>query len=146
MKQSDVFKWGLTIAGLYAVYRVLQKVGVIQTAQQQVVQTVDVQDYTSPRYWSSNQQAGKNVKVLTMASVNKLVADLLDSHGVFNDDEEKMTGVFKQLKFKSQYSFLADYFTRKTGQDLTAWLKNYFSDSELSVPFNWVNSLPSGIS
>ena len=71
--------------------------------------------------------------------------------GYLTDDEAKIYGVFRQLKYQSQISFLAEKFANKYSIDLLEYLKrgkNQFNpgsglnSEELTVIFNIVNRLP----
>ena len=73
---------------------------------------------------------------------DKFIKDLKDSTGILNDCEECMQGLLKQINYKTQYSFIADNFLRKYGQDLTGFLKNYFSESELFPVWQHLNNIP----
>jgi len=140
MKQVEVVKWVIAVAIIYAIYKLMQKVGIVQTAKEQTASELDLQDYTNKDYW--RQKSG--AKLLTVSSTNQLIQKILQSHHWYNDDEEQMTSALKSIKYKTQFSWLVDNFQKQTGEDLIAWLRNYYSDKELETPFNWIANLPTG--
>ena len=51
MKQIEVVKWVIAVAIIYAIYKLMQKVGIVQTAKEQTASELDLQDYTNKDYW-----------------------------------------------------------------------------------------------
>ena len=140
MKQEEVVKWAIVVAILFAIYKLMQKVGLIKTQSEEIASGLDLQDYTSKDYWK--QKGG--AKLFTIATTNAMIQKLLDAHHWYNDNEEQMTSVLKSIKYKTQFSWLVDNFQKQTGEDLIAWLRNYFSEKELEVGFNWIANRPTG--
>lgn len=148
-QQSDpgsVFKWGLVVAGGYVVYTMLKKFGLIPSAALteagNLNDTIELKDYTSPNFWKQAAPSGYQSMIFTTASTPALIDKLWDAHGFFNDCEECIPAVIKQVNYKTQYSWLADNFQKKYNQDLTAYLKNYFSEQELYSSWKHLDSLP----
>ncbi len=73
----------------------------------------------SPQYYK-NAPAG--AALITQASADKLAAQIWDSVGIFTTDIEEAYAAFKQLRAKSQVSFLADRFNALYQKDLFSWL------------------------
>ena len=140
MKQEEVVKWAIVVAILFAIYKLMQKVGLIKTQSEEIASGLDLQDYTSKDYWKQKSGA----KLFTIATTNAMIQKLLDAHHWYNDNEEQMTSVLKSIKYKTQFSWLVDNFQKQTGEDLIAWLRNYFSEKELEVGFNWIANRPTG--
>ncbi len=100
-------------------------------------------DYWNPNY--TKQGAGKyKVFLLTDSSSRSLAKRLMDASGVFNDDEEKIFAVFRELKYKTQISFLASVFTKMYSKDLYTWLKATLNQSELNTVLTITSKLPTG--
>lgn len=140
MKQEEILKWGIVVVIFFAIYKIMQKIGIVKTQSEITASKLDLQDYTSKDYWKQKSPA----KVFTKSTTDQLIAKILASHHWYNDDEEQMVSALKSIKYKTQYSWLVDNFQKAVGEDLTAWLRNYFSDKELEVPFNWIANLPTG--
>jgi len=91
----------------------------------------------SPNYYK---QFG-NAHLLTVASARGLNKIIFDAKGYFNDDEAAVYGVFGQLTYKTQVSFLADQFFLVYKQSLYGFLQNMFNDKELAQVAIIVNKL-----
>lgn len=103
----------------------------------------------SPLYWQS---AGRGALILTDNAVNEFCETIYNSVGYVYDDFEKVLAVFKQLKSKSQVSFLVDRFNQKYNKDLLLWLQggtfldwpsDRFSSSQVGQLIDYVKSLKS---
>jgi hypothetical protein len=130
---NTVIKGVATLAGLYLVYKVLQKVGVVPTAASTAA-TQNLQQLQAANYWDYNNflaTAPAGHALLTQAGAAAYVDDLWDATGTFNDDEEKIYGVFRAMKTKSQVAALAKRFNQLKSFDLYNYLENYLNESEL---------------
>jgi hypothetical protein len=85
----------------------------------------------------------------TDAYITTLAGKIYNAWGVFNDDEEAIYGVFRQLKNQLQLSQLADKYFTLYNQDLLQRLKNpwYYGkdgldDEQFNVIAQIVNKLP----
>lgn len=153
IKPKDVINWGLVIIGGIIVYRVLRGTGLLKsrseiTAEQREeqlenqVEQSELKDWTNPNFYKQPAPQGYQVMVYTTSTADSWVEQLYNTHGIFNDDETAMKGLIKQIKFQTQYSFLASRFFIKYGKDMTAWLKEYYNTEELKAPFDYLNTLP----
>lgn len=128
-------------AGIGAVYfliirPVLQSVGVIKTKEEKQ-QEKQEQEYATgsnspfnPAYYK---QAGSGALLVTKAVALQLAKELYDAHGFFNDDEEQVYGALRQLKAKTQLSWVADVFYQQYKQDLYTYLRSFLDDSEMKI-------------
>ena len=130
---NTLIKAGISLAGLFIVYRLLQKVGLLPTAEStqaaqnlQQLENASVWDYNK---FLSNLPAG--AKLLTQNGAAAYVNDLWNATGYFNDDEQAIYGVFRAMKTQSQISALAKRFNQLKAQDLYSYLKNYLNEEEL---------------
>lgn len=97
----------------------------------------------SPEFFQTAAATKAKALILTKATGDKLAKQLYNSHGFINDDESQMVDVFKQLKTKSQVSFLAHIFAYNYKTDMQTFLKNYFDeDDEYKAVLRYVNQLP----
>ena len=128
-----LIKAGISLAGLFIVYKLLQKTGLLPTAEStQAAQSL--QALESSNYWNYNdflQKAPGGHALLTQAGAAAYVQDLWDATGTFNDDEEAIYGVFRAMRTQSQISALAKRFNQLKGKDLYGYLKDYLNESEL---------------
>lgn len=138
MKKSSIdpnilIKAGISIAGLFIVYKLLQKTGLIpskedtQAAQSlQQLETASVWDYN--KFLSS---VPNGAKLLTQSGAAAYVDDLWSATSFYSDDEEKIYGVFRAMKTQSQIAALAKRFNQLKGKDLYGYLKDYLNEEEL---------------
>jgi hypothetical protein len=128
-----VIKYGVALAGLFIVYKLGQKLGLFPSKGEkeekqnlQALEGATIWDYNK---FLSSLPAG--AKLLTQGGAAAYVDDLWDATGTFNDDEEKIYGVFRAMKTQSQIAALAKRFNQIKNQDLYSYLKNYLNESEL---------------
>lgn len=130
---NTLIKAGVTLAGIYLVYKVLQKIGVVPTAEanqaQQNLQALEAANYWDYNKFLSTAPAGH--ALLTQSGAAAYVDDLWDATGTFNDDEESIYGTFRAMKTQSQVAALAKRFNEIKGFDLYNYLENYLNESEL---------------
>ena len=130
---NTLIKAGISLAGLFIVYKILQKVGVLPTAESnQAAQ--NLQALESSNYWNYNDFLAKapgGHALLTQAGAAAYVDDLWNATGYFNDDEEKIYGVFRAMRTQSQIAALAKRFNQLKGKDLYGYLKDYLNETEL---------------
>lgn len=130
---NTLIKAGVAIAGLYIVYKIAQKVGVIPTAESNAAQQ-NLQQLETASYWDYNKFLSTlpgGALLLTQAGAAAYVDDLWDATGFFNDDEDKIFGVFRAMKTKSQVAALAKRFNQLKSKDLYSYLSEYLNESEL---------------
>ena len=139
-----IIKAGVSIAGLFIVYKILQKFGVIPSAASKqaeqnliALESASVWDYNK---FLSNLPAG--AKLLTQTGAAAYVNDLWSATGYFNDDEQAIYGVFRAMKTQSQISALAKRFNELKGQDLYSYLKNYLNEEELLTVKKIIDTKP----
>ena len=97
----------------------------------------------SPQYYK-NAPAG--AALLTQAATDALAAQIWDSVGIFTTDIQEAYGAIKQLRAKSQVSFLADRFYSLYSKDLFSWLTLQYTkmgspDPVLQQISNYVDGL-----
>ncbi len=97
------------------------------------------------RYWEN---VGKKIKkpmyMLTVASAKAYAKDIRDSWGVFDDDEDKIKGVFRALKDQVQVSQVAfQYYQASTEKiNLIDDLKSRLSKDEVGEILEITKKLP----
>lgn len=100
-------------------------------------------DYWNPNFTAS--KPGYKVMLLTESSVRSLVEKLWNASGAFNDDEEAIYAVFRQLRYKTQVSYLALWFNRIKKKDLYTWLRDsVLNQDELNTVLTITSKLPEG--
>lgn len=149
MKPEEVFKYALYGTGIFAVYKVAQKVGIFQTAQESqdeaTLQTTLTSNYWLPKFWKDYVNKYKKVMILTPAAQENLGNLLVQAKGTtdpfssifygqsfIGDDEQKVYGVFRSMNYQTSLSSLADYWLKTYNQDLLSYLKEFLNEEELT--------------
>lgn len=130
---NTIIKAGVTLAGLFIVYKIMQKVGIVPTAAANAA-VQNLQQLEAANYWDYNnffKTAPPGHALLTMAGAAAYVEDLWDATGYLNDDEEKIYGVFRAMRTKSQVAALAKRFNQLKNKDLYGYLNDALNESEL---------------
>ncbi len=100
--------------------------------------------YWKPTLW----QQKKGCQILTQSASQKLADQIYNSVGYFTDTPEQAVSAFKQLKYKSQVSYLVDRFNALHQLDLKTFLNNRFDTTEqkkaLNDIYNYTSKLPNG--
>lgn len=156
MAQSNILKDNSSlIIGLVAVYfgytkvikPLLESVGL---SQSEAELEVERQSSNPASPWNPNFWRKSNATIITNDAVTKFINTIWNAPGYFNDDFDAVLGVFKQLKTKSQVSYLADKFNKVKGKDLLNWLQggsalnwpaDRFSADQVNQLIKYVNGL-----
>jgi len=128
-----VIKYGVTLAGLFIVYKLAQKIGIFPSAEGKA-ETQNLQALETSTVWDYNKFLSSlpgGALLLTQAGAAAYVDDLWNATGTFNDDEEAIYGVFRAMKTQSQIAALAKRFNQIKNKDLYSYLRDYLNDTEL---------------
>ena len=143
------------IIGLVVVYfgytkvikPILESVGLQKSDEELEIekQTSNPGSAWNPNYWRKG-----GATLIREADVQRFVNTIWNAPGYLFDDFDAVLGVFKQLKTKSQVSFLADKFNQMKGKDLLNWLQggdalswpaDRFSAEQVNQLIKYVNGL-----
>lgn len=139
-----LIKVGIAAGAYFLVIRpVLVKLNIVDSAADKRTDK-DVQDYSvsvssafSPTYYKGVSRA----TILTRESAEALAKTLYDAIGWLYDDETAVYGVFRQFRYKTQVSYLADVFFQKYKADLYQYLARNLSSSEIGIVNGIVSNL-----
>lgn len=84
----------------------------------------------NPNTWKTGK---KGTLLLKVEQAKNFAAQIANAWGIFNDDEQAVFNVFRQLKSVAQVSEVADFYQLQTGKDLYGDLYHRLSDSELGT-------------
>jgi hypothetical protein len=128
--QDLLVQLGIVIGIYYFVVRpILEKTSLIKTAEQEQYDKEEklaqssLESPFSPRYWK-DAKAPKTI--ITNKEVTKMAADIYASlnRGYLGDDLATILSIFRKLKFKTQVSYLSEFFSNKYKLDLFQTLKD----------------------
>ena len=147
---------GAVALGAWVLYKPIKALfdtlGVTQSETQQMLQqqqTTGVKSPFSPLYW----RQFKKSHILTQAQADAKAAALNNAITYTGPNFQTIIGVFKSLQYKTQVSYLADYFARKYKTDLLEYLQNGKSnflvhnalrEAQLNTILTYVNNLKIG--
>jgi hypothetical protein len=155
-EQNLYVKIGVIVGAYFLILKpILEKLGISKTQQDlKFSQELDfastaIESPFSPRYWT---EAKKPVTIITVKALDNFIKNLYDAQNIFTgDDEAAIYNIFRQLKYKTQVSYLADAFQKKYKFDLLESLKNGhpgsmnwrsgLNNEELQIVFNIVKNL-----
>ena len=101
-------------------------------------------DYWKPTFFQSA-PVGYTALILTQAYAESLARRLYTATGIFNDEETKIYAVFRELKYRTQVSYLAYTVNRLYQKDLYSWLdKDVLNDNEFPIVLQITEKLPNG--
>jgi hypothetical protein len=140
-----IIKGVLAVAGyFFIIHPLLKAVGFIESAEdkehrkQEEQKAIGAAQAFNPNYYKSKPGA----ILLTKATAEKYAEIIWDSIDVIDgDDEEDIYGVLKQLKAKTQVSWIADLFYARYGKDMYALLSSNLNSSEMAIVHDIVNGL-----
>jgi hypothetical protein len=162
---NDILKYGLLLGAAYflIVKPILLKLGVTKTEQEQRATEAIIKEDLSTNTESpfsgtpflNKFPQGTNYLTLTGASARSLAKSIRQSMTNFGDNEQRVIGIFKQLKSKSQVAILSKEFFTTYNLDLWTFLKEGtpnsdlisqfytgLNEKDLSIILNIVNKLP----
>ena len=120
---------------IYAVYKMFKKIGqslnlVADEKDEAAASLVeDKGNIFSPNYWKGK----KGAKILTTNVARDMSKRIYNAAGTFNDNEEAVYGVFRQLTYKTQLSWLSYMFYKQYGEDLLQYITNFMNADELAT-------------
>lgn len=129
---------------LYFAPKIMELLGLAKDKGDKTVDTAQYDAVWTPKYYKDLAAKGK-IYILTQDSLKNFAKQVYDSKGFFNDDEDKLTGVFKAINYKTQVSQLAEYFFNTYKKDLYGFMNSFLDNDTEFVPIiNIVNAKPSG--
>lgn len=81
-------------------------------------------------------------KAFTSQQALNLAKAIKDSFGWVNDDEAKIYGAFRTIKYRANVSQIADEYAKKYGRDLLSDLKSYFTQDEMNEVYDIILQKP----
>jgi hypothetical protein len=121
--------------------------------KQAIEQIVKNNNAWSPSYWKSFSKGKVQIiKISEAERLRKIIVDNI-SRIPFQTNDSKILSVFKNLKYKTQVSFFADYFLQKENVDLLTYIKFGYTffwsntgidDTTSKTIISYVNNLPTG--
>lgn len=159
MKSEDTFnyaKTGALVIGVWGGYKfiikpLLEFLQLKDDPDEEMIADLEAK-MEKLHLWSSdyykNYQIPKGyiLKLVTVRTAQEICEKINDAFGVFNDDEEKIYGVFRNdIASKSILSFVCQIYYETYYKDLYNELKYKLSDTEFLTLLKIVNDKPIGL-
>lgn len=80
----------------------------------------------------------KQLGAIGQAKIANFAKDLSDSNKWYNDDEDKLYNIFRQIQTQYQLSFLSGIFSTVHKKDLFQYLRGFLKDEEMEKIINIV--------
>ena len=155
----------LGAAALLAIYKLMQKFGLIQTASESKEEQATTQasgsstevDFNNPmlsfnpNYFQTiiKDIKNKNNKAVVVLDIQRgtlnyydLSNQVYDAKGFFHDDNEKLYSVFRNIQTQFQLSNVAFYFNLKYKKDMLEYIKSFLNSDEIERVFDIVKNYP----
>ena len=145
----------LGVGGYFAFNKILEAFGIKDTAAEEAAAKAAAkalkEQESKYNFWSGIAAvkiavgSKQTIKLLTAKDANILAKRIYNSFGTFNDDEEALFAVFRELRYQSQVASLVDAYRSLYKLDLLNTLKAKLSDAELSEVIYIITTIPTGI-
>lgn len=151
--QNLIFKAGIGVAIYFLVVKpLLEKTGLKDSAEEKEAEKKLEQQETKINIWQGVEAVkraagkGKNVTLLTYATAVGKADAINDSLNWYNDDEERIYGIFRSLNAQTQVASIVDQYRARHKADLLATLQDYLSKDEMNQVISIIDQKPKGIS
>lgn len=142
---------GLLVAGYFVFSGVLEKFGLKESKEDAEANRKLKEQEAKYNIWGGianlSKAAGRNAKmqVLTKAGAEYYAKLINSAFGLINDDEQKIYGVFRSIRFKSQVASIVTAYQTLYKKDLLTTLKQRLSQNEMNEIVNIIETKPLGI-
>jgi len=145
LDMKTVLIGGAVIGVLFFGNKLLKAIGIFKSEESKAI---DEYAASSGNFWSPSWYKTNSNNIMTRASADVLARTIWDSIGMFNDNEEKVKGVFKSLKSQGQVSYLAEVFFLIYNEDLLTFIRGGYwpydalSDADVFEITRYLQTLP----
>lgn len=135
----------IKVLGLFD--RLLEMLGLKKSEDTQKLDeaATDPGSWWNPTFWKSGPPG---TLILKMETARQYAKRIYNAMGIFDDNEEEVKAVFRNMQTQSQASFLCDVFQQEYNIDCLnflrggMWPKDRLSDADVNEITNYVNNLP----
>jgi len=146
---------GLAVGGYFVVRAVLQKLNIVDKPEDRAAKEKADKDLKEQErvlnIWSGTKNLAKTLpknkkaQVLTKAGAESYAKQIKDAFGVFNDNEESIYAVFRNIRFQTQVASLVDAYERLYRLDLLTQLRAKLSESEFNTVTDIISQKNKGV-
>lgn len=146
---------GLLVGGYFVVRAILQKLNIVDNPEEKAAKVKAVKDLKEQErvlnIWAGTVNLAKTLpknkkaQILTKAGAESYAKQINNAFGVFNDDEEKVFAVFRNIRFQTQVASLVDAYNRLYRKDLLNELRAKLSETEFNTVTDIISQKNKGI-
>jgi len=147
-----IFKAGIAVGVYFLVIKPLtEKLGLKASREEKEAEKILEQQESKINIWQGSEAvkraagAKNNITLLTYSSAATKADGIEDSFSIYNDDEERIYAIFRDLNAQTQVASLVDQYRLRHKADLLNALKSNLSTTELNEITKIINQKPSGV-
>jgi len=147
-----IFKAGIAVGVYFLVIKPLtEKLGLKASSEEKEAEKILEKQETKINIWQGveavKRAAGANstIKLLSYSSAASKADGIQDSFSFYNDDEERIYAIFRDLNAQTQVASLVDQYRLRHKADLLNALKSNLSTTEVNEITKIINQKPSGV-
>ena len=141
----------LGVGAYFASNSILQALGIKKSKEEKESEKILEQQETKINIWQGTEAvkraAGANstIKLLSYSSAASKADGIQDSFSFYNDNEERIYAIFRDLNAQTQVASLVDQYRLRHKADLLNALKSNLSTTEVNEITKIINQKPSGV-
>ena len=141
----------LGVGAYFASNSILQALGIKKSKEEKESEKILEQQESKINIWQGTEAvkraAGANstIKLLSYSSAASKADGIQDSFSFYNDDEERIYAIFRDLNAQTQVASLVDQYRLRHKADLLNALKSNLSTTEVNEITKIINQKPSGV-
>jgi len=147
-----IFKAGLAVGVYFLLIKPLtEKLGLKASSAEKEAEKILEKQETKINIWQGveavKRAAGANstIKLLSYSSAASKADGIQDSFSFYNDDEERIYAIFRDLNAQTQVASLVDQYRLRHKADLLNALKSNLSTTEVNEITKIINQKPTGV-
>jgi hypothetical protein len=147
-----IFKAGIAVGVYFLVIKPLtEKLGLKASSEEKEAEKILEKQETKINIWQGTEAvkraAGANstIKLLSYSSAASKADGIQDSFSFYNDDEERIYAIFRDINAQTQVASLVDQYRLRHAADLLNALKSNLSTTEVNEITKIINQKPSGV-
>ena len=141
----------LGVGAYFASNSILQALGIKKSKEEKESEKILEQQESKINIWQGTEAvkraAGANstIKLLSYSSAATKADGIQDSFSFYNDNEERIYAIFRDLNAQTQVASLVDQYRLRHKADLLNALKSNLSTTEVNEITKIINQKPSGV-
>ena len=146
---------GLLIGGFFVVRSILQKLNVVDTAEERAAKQKAEKNLSQQErvlnIWAGTSNVlktlpkNKKAQFLTKLGAESYARQINKAFGVFNDDEESIYAVFRNIRFQTQVASIVSAYETLYRKDLLNELRSKLSENEFNKVIDIISQKNIGI-